>query len=66
MLYRSQGRDAEARAALEGLVSSTPRAGADAYWTVAKTLNDLGDTQAAREWTARGRSRFPQDPRFRR
>jgi tetratricopeptide (TPR) repeat protein len=66
MLYRSQGRDAEARAALEGLVSSTPRAGADVYWTVAKTLSDLGDTPAAREWTARGRSRFPQDPRFRR
>jgi tetratricopeptide (TPR) repeat protein len=66
MLYRSQGRDAEARAALEGLVSSTPRAGADVYWTVAKTFSDIGDAQAAREWAARGRSRFPQDPRFRR
>ncbi len=66
MLYRSQGRDAEARAVLEGLVSSTPQAGADVYWTVAKTFDDLGDTQAAREWAARGRGRFPQDPRFRR
>jgi tetratricopeptide (TPR) repeat protein len=66
MLYRSQGRDAEARTALEGLVSSTPQAGADVYFTVAKTFADIGDTQAARDWTARGRSRFPQDPRFRR
>jgi tetratricopeptide (TPR) repeat protein len=66
MLYRAQGRDAEARTVLEGLVSSTTRPGADVYWTVAKTFDDLGDTQAAREWTARGRSRFPQDPRFRR
>ena len=65
MLYRSQGRDAEARAALEGLVTSTPRPGADDYWTVAKTLSDLGDVGAAREWAARGRSLFPRDARFR-
>jgi tetratricopeptide (TPR) repeat protein len=65
MLYRSQGRDAEARAVLEGLVSSTPQAGADVYWTVAKTFNDIGDAEAAHAWAARGRSRFPQDPRFR-
>ena len=67
MLYRSQGRDAEARAVLEGLVSSTPQAGADAYWTVARTFDDLGDTQAAREWTARGRAPLPAAiARFRR
>jgi tetratricopeptide (TPR) repeat protein len=66
MLYRSQGRDAEARVVLEGLVSSTPQAGADVYWTVAKTFADIGDAQAASEWAARGRGRFPQDPRFRR
>jgi len=65
MLYRSQARDAEARAVLEGLVSSTPHAGPDVYWTVAKTLAELGDGPAAREWAARGRGRFPQDPRFR-
>ena len=65
MLYRAQGRDAEARTVLEGLVSSTPQAGADVYFTVAKTFADLGDAPAARDWTARGRARFPQDPRFR-
>jgi arylsulfatase A-like enzyme/tetratricopeptide (TPR) repeat protein len=65
MLYRSQGRDAEARATLEGLVSSTPRAGPDVYWTVVKTFTDLGDVEAARVWTARGRTQFPRDPRFR-
>jgi predicted Zn-dependent protease len=45
MLYRSQGRDAEARTVLEGLVTSTPHAGADVYWTVAKTFADLGDAR---------------------
>ena len=66
MLYRSQGRDADARATLEGLVGSTPHAGPDVYWTVVKTFADLGDAEGARQWAARGRGRFPQDPRFRR
>jgi arylsulfatase A-like enzyme/Tfp pilus assembly protein PilF len=65
MLYRAQGRDADSRAALEGLVGSTPQAGADVYWTVVKTFADLGDTAAARDWAARARARFPRDPRFR-
>ena len=65
MLYRSEGRDADARATVEGLVKSTPRADADAYWTVVKTFSVLGDVPAAREWAARARALFPRDARFR-
>src|SRR5207244_4236297 len=32
MLYRSQGRDAEARAALAGLVAAPPQPAGDTYW----------------------------------
>ena len=64
-LYRSQGRDREARSVLAGVVSAHPRAGADEYWTVVQAFDVLGDTDAAREWTRRGRSRFPRDARFR-
>jgi Tfp pilus assembly protein PilF len=65
LLYRSQGRDAEARAVLEGVVTANPGAGADEYWTVVRTLATLGDAAAARQWSSRGRARFPSDPRFR-
>jgi tetratricopeptide (TPR) repeat protein len=65
MLYRSQGRDGEARAAVEGLVASSPRPDPEAYWTVVKTFSLLGDGAAAREWAARARSKFPRDARFR-
>jgi arylsulfatase A-like enzyme/Tfp pilus assembly protein PilF len=65
MLYRSQGRDVEARRVLGGLVAALPRPTADAYWTVARTFSILGDGAAAREWAASGRARFPSDPRFR-
>jgi tetratricopeptide (TPR) repeat protein len=65
MLYRSQGRDGEARKVLEGLVAASPRPDPEAYWTVVKTFALLGDGKAAREWTARGRSTFRGDPRFR-
>jgi tetratricopeptide (TPR) repeat protein len=65
MLYRSQGRDAESRSALEGLVTKTPQPTADVYWTVVRTFSVLGDASAAREWSARAREKFPRDPRFR-
>jgi arylsulfatase A-like enzyme/tetratricopeptide (TPR) repeat protein len=65
MLYRSQGRDAEARTALEGLVSSTRNPDAETYWTVVKTFALLGDEAGARDWASRARARFPRDPRFR-
>jgi Tfp pilus assembly protein PilF len=65
MLYRSQGRDAEARAILEGLVAATPRPDAETYWTVVKTFALLGDTEAARAWAGRAHARFPRDARFR-
>jgi arylsulfatase A-like enzyme/tetratricopeptide (TPR) repeat protein len=64
-LYRSQGREAEARTVLGGLIAAQPQPTADAYWTVVHAFTVLGDAAAAREWTARGRAAFPSDPRFR-
>jgi len=64
-LYRSQGRDREARDVLERLIAATPNADAGTYWTVVHAFRVLGDDQAAREWSARARAKFPQDPRFR-
>jgi len=65
MLYRSQGRDEEARAVLAGLIAAEPQASAETYWTVVRTLSVLGDAAAAREWAGRARARFPRDRRFR-
>jgi arylsulfatase A-like enzyme/Tfp pilus assembly protein PilF len=65
MLYRSQGRDAEARAALAEFVAAQPRPTAETYWTVVHTFSVLGDASAAREWAARARTKFPSDARFR-
>jgi arylsulfatase A-like enzyme/Tfp pilus assembly protein PilF len=65
MLYRSQGRDGDARATVEGLIAASPSADAETYWTVVKTFSLLGDEAAARAWTARARSKFPRDARFR-
>ena len=63
-LFRSHGRDAEARSVLEGVVTANPRAGADEYETVIRTFSVLGDTAAGRAWYARARARFPSDRRF--
>ena len=65
LLLRSQGRDAEARDALAGIVTANPRAGADEYVVVARTLATLGDVAAARDWARRGRALYPGDPRLR-
>jgi tetratricopeptide (TPR) repeat protein len=65
LLLRSQGRDAEARDALAGIVTANPRAGADEYVVVARTLATLGDLPAAREWASRGRALYPADARLR-
>jgi len=64
-LYRSQGRDAEARAVLEGVVTANQRAGADEYEILVRTFTLLGDTAAARAWAARAHARYPADRRFR-
>jgi len=64
-LYRSQGRDADARTVLAGVVARLPQPNADAYWTVVRAFTVLGDTAAAREWTAKARALFPGDRRFR-
>ena len=63
MLYRSQGRDKEARAVLADLVEKDPQA--DAYWAVVRTFSVLGDAEAARAFAEKARARFPADPRFR-
>jgi len=65
MLYRSQGKDEPARAALAGLVAAERVPTAEAYWTVVRTLSVLGDVEAARTWAAQARAKFPADPRFR-
>jgi choline-sulfatase len=65
ILYRSQGRDADAREVVAGIVTAHPRAGADEYAEVVRTFAGLEDIAAAREWAARGRSLFPHDKRFR-
>ena len=65
MLYRSQGRDAEARGVLGGLIAALPHPDAEAYWTVIDAFSTLGDAAAAHDWAARARERFPSDARFR-
>jgi tetratricopeptide (TPR) repeat protein len=64
-LYRSQGRDSDARAVLGGLIAALPQPNADAYWTVVHAFTVLGDAPAAREWAAKARTQFPRDARFR-
>jgi Tfp pilus assembly protein PilF len=59
-LYKSQGREGEARAVMADLVARTPQPTADTYWTVVHTLTVLGDTNGAREWGAC--AQFPRDP----
>jgi Tfp pilus assembly protein PilF len=63
-LYRAQGRDAEARTVLSGVVTALPQPDADAFWTVVHAFNLLGDRDAAREWSMKARARFPRDSRF--
>ena len=65
MLLRSQGRDDEARAVIDGLVEGRAGAGADDFDVVVKTLSGLGDNEAAAQWRGRARARYPKDPRFR-
>ena len=65
ILYRSQGRLEAAREAVTGIVTANPRAGANEYGTVVRTLAGLGDGPGAREWAVRARAAFPNDPRFR-
>jgi arylsulfatase A-like enzyme/Tfp pilus assembly protein PilF len=64
LLYRSQGRDAETREVLAGVVAGDAGADADAYWTVVRTFAALGDREATLLWAGRARARFPDDPRF--
>lgn len=65
LLLRSQGRDDEARAAIGGLVQGNPKATADDFEVVIRTLQGLGDGDGAALWKTRARARYPKDPRFR-
>jgi arylsulfatase A-like enzyme/Tfp pilus assembly protein PilF len=65
MLYRSEGRDAQARETLAALVAAQPKADPEIYWTVVKTFSVLGDSAAARDWSLKARGHFPGDARFR-
>jgi arylsulfatase A-like enzyme/tetratricopeptide (TPR) repeat protein len=65
ILYRAQGRDADARDVLSALIAAQPKPDAEAYWAVVRTLSTLGDATAARDWSLKARARFPADPRFR-
>ncbi|MEO8360784.1 MAG: sulfatase-like hydrolase/transferase [Vicinamibacteria bacterium] len=64
MLLRSQGRDADARASIEGLAEQAG-AGPEDFEVVIRTLLALGDGEAANRWRSRARAQFPRDPRFR-
>jgi tetratricopeptide (TPR) repeat protein len=64
-LFRSQRRDAEARDAVAGIVTANPRAGADEYVVVARSLARLGDVEASRDWARRGQALYPGDARLR-
>ena len=59
LLYRSLGRDGEARESLAGLVTGEPHATPETYLKVVRTFSVLGDAEASREWAARARSAFP-------
>jgi tetratricopeptide (TPR) repeat protein len=65
ILYRAQGRDAESRTAITGVVTAHPRPGAAEYWTVLRTLRGLEDEAGALAWARDARRLFPADPRFR-
>ena len=65
ILYRSQGRDREAREAVVGIVTAHPQPGADEYAEVVRTFVGLEDIASAREWAGRARALFPRDHRFR-
>ena len=64
-LCRSQGRDAEARRVLDGVVLAHPRPGPEEHWVVVRTYRVLGDEEAARARVVRARRLFPRDARFR-
>lgn len=63
-LYWSEGKDAEARAVLTGLLDAEPHPDADTYWAIVHTFAVLGDTASARDWAARARRLYPDDARF--
>ena len=64
LLLQSQGRAAEIREVLAGIVTAHPRPGPEEYWAVVRTLAVLGDRPAAGEWAARAHKLFPGDARF--
>ena len=64
MLLRSQGRDAEAREALAGVVTANPRAGADEY-VVVPHARDSRRPRCGPRLGALGTVLYPADARLR-
>jgi tetratricopeptide (TPR) repeat protein len=64
-LYHAQGREADARTVLAGLIDATPRPGPGTYWTVVQGLLALGEAEEAGRVAQRAAALFPSDPRFR-
>jgi len=64
-LYRSQGRQRDARRVIAGLVDAVPRPDAETYWRVVRMLEAIEDRAGAREWARRAGQLFPGDARFR-
>ena len=62
ILYAAQGREADAKKAIEEMIAASP--GVDAYLAAFQTLSILGDRAGADRWKREGLKRFPGDPRF--
>jgi arylsulfatase A-like enzyme/Flp pilus assembly protein TadD len=61
-VYGFQGRGAEARTVVEQMVAADPRA--ETFALGVSTLRAVRQPEAAAQLLARGRARFPGDPRF--
>ncbi|HJQ37374.1 MAG TPA: sulfatase-like hydrolase/transferase [Thermoanaerobaculia bacterium] len=64
VLLVSTGRGNDATPLVFQLIERAPSA--DNYAAIVETMNALGDTNGVRYWAAKGRAKYPRDPRFRR
>ena len=64
VLLVTAGRGDDATPLVFQLIERAPTA--DNYAAIVDTMKTLGDTNGARYWAAKGREKFPRDPRFHR
>jgi choline-sulfatase len=64
VLLVSTGRGNDATPLVFQLIERAPSA--DNFGAIVETMNALDDTRGARYWTAKGREKYPRDPRFHR